>query len=64
MKPLKIRYAKAVCLSILYILLVSAVYVAVSKLAGLKISIDGITLNIACCGILLHFMDKENKEKE
>lgn len=61
---MKIMYAKSICLSILYILLVSAVYVAVSILAGQKISIDEITLIIACSGILLHFMDKEDKEEE
>lgn len=60
---MKIKYAKSVCLSMLYILLVLAVYMAVSKLAGQEISIDGLTLSIACCGILLHFMDKENKEE-
>ena len=57
-------YIKSICLSVLYILLVSAVYVAVSKLVGLKISIDGIICNIACCGILLHFIDKEIKAEE
>lgn len=61
---IKIKYAKAACQTILYILLVSVIYLGISKLSGHVISIHGLTLTIACSGILLHFMDKEDKAEE
>ena len=58
---IKIKYAKSACQTILYVLIVSAVYLGIEKLSGHVISISGLTLTIACSGILLHFMDKEDK---
>ena len=64
MGPLKIKYAKAVCLSIAFILIVIGVFVGVRKLFGLDIDIDALTLTVASSAILLHFIDKEEQEKE
>lgn len=62
MKPLKIKYAKAVFMSIGYILLIIGVFVVVTKLSGVDITLESVTLMIATSAILLHFMDKETQE--
>ena len=59
-----IHYAKAVCLSILYIAIVFAVFIGVTKLFGQDISIDGLCMVLAMSAILLHFMEKEDEEEE
>ena len=64
MKLLKIRYAKAVCLSVIYIFIVLAVSIGVPKLFGQDMSIDGLCMTLAMSAILLHFMEKEDKEDE
>ena len=64
MKPLKIRYAKAVCLSTLYIFLVLAVYVGLTKLCGQDLRTDGFCVVLASSAILLHFMEKEDNESK
>ena len=64
MKPLKIRYAKAVCLSALYISLVLAVYVGLTKLCGQDLRADGFCMVLASSAILLHFMEKEDNESK
>ena len=62
MKPL--RYAKAVCLSVLYIALVFAVCVGITKLCGRDLTADGLCMTFAFSAILLHFMEKENNESK
>lgn len=64
MKPLKIRYAKAVCLSALYISLVLAIYVGLTKLCGQDLRADGFCAVLASSAILLHFMEKEDNESK
>ena len=64
MKPFRILFAKAVFLSLGYILLVVGVFVAIEKLAGVDITLEGVTLMIATSAILLHFMDKEIQEQK
>ena len=64
MKQLKILYAKAVFLSLGYILLVIGVFVAIAKLSGVDITLESVTLMIATSAILLHFMDKEKQEQK
>ena len=64
MKPLKIRFAKAVCLSALYIFLIFAVYVGMTKLCGQDLRADGFCVVLASSAILLHFMEKEDDESE
>ena len=64
MKPLKIRFAKAVCLSALYIFLVFAVYVGTTKLCGQDLRADGSCVVLASSAILLHFMEKEDDKSE
>lgn len=64
MKPFRIPFAKAVFLSLGYILLVIGVFVAIAKLAGVDITLEGVTLMIAISAILLHFMGKENQEQK
>ena len=64
MKPFRILFAKAVFLSLGYILLVTGVFVVIEKLAGMDITLESVTLMIATSAILLHFMDKENQEQE
>lgn len=64
MKPFRILFAKAVFLSLGYILLVIGVFVAISKLSGVDITLESVTLIIATSAILLHFMDKEIEEDE
>ena len=62
MKPLKIKYARAVCFTIAYMLLVIGVSVGMYKLLGREINEDVIILTIASSAILLHFLDKEDQE--
>lgn len=62
MKPLKIRFAKAVCLSALYIFLIFAVYAGMTKLCGQDLRADGFCVVLASSAILLHFMEKEDDE--
>lgn len=62
MKPLKIRYARAVCFTIAYTLLVIGVFVGMYKLLGLEINKDAMILTVASSAILLHFVDKETQE--
>ena len=62
MKPIK--YAKSVCLSILYIAIVSMVFYGVCKLLRSEITLDGYTLTLVFSSILLHFMHEEDKEEE
>lgn len=64
MKPMKIKYAKAVFMSIGYILLIIGVFVVIAKLSGVDITLESVTLMIATSAILLHFMDKENQEQK
>ena len=64
MKPLKIKYAKAVCLSALYIFLVFVVYVGLTKLCGQDLRADGFCMVLASSAILLHFMEKEDNESK
>ena len=64
MKPLKIRFAKAVCLSALYIFLIFAVYAGMTKLCGQNLRADGFCVVLASSAILLHFMEKEDDESE
>lgn len=64
MKPLKIRFAKAVCLSALYIFLVFAVYVGMTKLCGQDLRADGFCVVLASSAILLHFMEKEDDTRK
>lgn len=61
---MKIRYAKSVFLTLLYAGSVLAVYCGLTKLSGNDTSIDGFAITLACSSILLHFMDKEDKEEE
>ncbi len=62
MKPFRIiLIAKAIFLSLVYILLVIGVYVAIAKLSGDDITLESVTLTIATSAILLHFMDEENQ---
>ena len=61
---MKIKYAKSVCLTILYVLIVSLVYIGLSKLCGQEVSLNGLSITIASCGIFLHYMDKENQEED
>ena len=60
MKP--IRYAKAVCLTIVYAAIVSIVFFGICKLSRNDITIEGYTLTMAFSAILLHFMHEEDKE--
>lgn len=60
MKPIK--YAKSVCLTIVYVAIVSIVFFGVCKLSGSDITIEGYTLTMAFSAILLHFMHEEDKE--
>ena len=62
MKPIK--YAKSVCLSMLYIALVSMVFCGVCKLFRNDITLDGYTLTLVLSSIPLHFMHEEDKEEE
>lgn len=62
MKPIK--YAKSVCLTIVYVAIVSIVFFGVGKLSGNDITIEEYTLMMAYSAILLHFMHEENKEDE
>lgn len=62
MKPIK--YAKSVCLTIVYVAIVSIVFFGVGKLSGNDITMEGYTLMIAYSAILLHFMHEEDKEDE
>lgn len=62
MKPIK--YAKSVCLTIVYAAIVSIVFFGICKLSGNDITIEGYTLMMAYSAILLHFMHEENKEDE
>ena len=62
MKPL--RYAKAVCLSMLYIALVFAIYIGIVKLCGRDLTADGLCMTFAFSAILLHFMEKEDNESK
>ena len=64
MKPLKIRFAKAVCLSALYIFLIFAVYAGMTKLCGQNLRADGFCVVLASSAILLHFMEKEDDESD
>ena len=65
MKPLKIRYAKAVCLSVLYMFLVFAIYVGITKLCGQDLRVDEFCVVLASSAILLHFMqEEEDSESE
>lgn len=60
MKPIK--YAKSVCLAIVYVAIVSIVFFGICKLSGADITIEGYTLTMAFSAILLHFMHEEDKE--
>ena len=55
---MKIRYAKSVFLTLLYVGIVLATYCGLTKLSGNDTSIDGFTITLACSSVLLHFMDK------
>ena len=61
---MKIRYAKSVFLTLLYVGIVLAVYCGLTKLSGNDASIDGFAITLACSSILLHFMHEEDKEDE
>lgn len=60
---MKNRYAKSVCLSALYITLVTLIYLGISRLFSKDISVDGLIMTLSASTILLHFMDKEDKEE-
>ena len=62
MKPLKIKYAKAVCLSAFYTFVVFAVYIGITKLLGQDLRADGFCIVLASSAILIHFMEKEDSE--
>lgn len=62
MKPIK--YAKSVCLTMLYIALVSMVFYGVCKLFRSEITLNGYMLTMVFSSILLHFMHEEDKEEE
>lgn len=62
MKPIK--YAKSVCLTIVYVAIASIVFFGVGKLSGNDITMEGYTLMMAYSAILLHFMHEEDKEGE
>lgn len=64
MKPLKIKYAKAVCLSMLYIAVVFAISIGTAKLCGKDLTADGLCMTFAFSAILLHFMGKEDNKNE
>lgn len=59
---MKIKYAKAVCLTAFYTLLVSVIYIGISKLFSCDISVDGLAMTVASSGILLHFIEKEDEK--
>lgn len=62
MKPIK--YAKSVCLTIVYGAIVSISFFGICKLSGNDITIEGYTLTMVFSAILLHFMHEEDKEDE
>lgn len=60
---LRTKFAKSVCMTILYIAVVSAVYVGLYKLTGEDITSDSYFIMLASSAILLHFMEKEEQEE-